>query len=960
MNLRYVVFTIFTIFFVVSNIMAQPVPECGGVSYPGDTYPCCSNGGNCTWWAYAQRPDLEDLGIHGNGEVWWTEAQEVVETNTTPLVGSIVGFSGSYFPNVKEGHVAFVRYVHDDGSFWVSEMNCCTDCAGGVSFKKYTHTDQGFIYGGPVPYNQTKSPTELINDRRSTPLNDRNPYGWPDSPESEFEAFTSEGWWFEFLNYDPHVYNQTDGTAKNCYLSMNNSGQNPTAGIVYDALGGALYAYTVGWEQWSIWNGLDPDCEQTPESREGGPNSCLGMPITNLYRAIEGQEIWRQDFQKGYIENGSIKGYTKAVCAPGWASGEIWNSRYSYLFADAYDRNGAARDVGNAQDRVLVLCNDILYQPFSGGNNGDGWIVYDQKNFMYNPLATNEAYYIYGDFWRRYTETTNPDNGLSGAVGWGFVTRDRYQWPEGSNTWRMDFVFPGEGSLDVRGHYMLLDPNDTENPYNISWHCLGSEVVTQYPAGPPDVLTLQPNEAITCWVDFRNNNINEYWDNIPGSQHYVELRSVNQAWNGDQSSELAYNWLDGGGYRIATSQGQVDPGSIERYSFQIMAPSIQGVYDLRMRLHHGIGGYIHDDNAEVTIRVDVVESGPDLSHGLVAYWSFDDATASDNSGNGNAWVKPDVNNDYMKIIGKSIYSNAQSEEYALDITPNLIGRMSIKRNSGCEPLTGWYNSPAQTVLQQNQWDLLTGTWDGNTLKLYLNGLLQSTNNNVPLGSIDDCLGGTLRIGLWWENDPAWFHGTIDEVRIYNRALSDEEVLTLYNNIMAPNTAFFDDFEDGDDIGWSSRGFGTWEVENGAYVFECNGSNQWGKSVAGNADWADYTIDVDIRGTYGIDKQVWIREQHDCNTYAVILRRDRYNDILLVKYIDCVEQFRKSFPTPTPIYNGQWYHLTIAVIGDRITTSVDGVLVLDYTDESTELTHGRIGLGGYIHDGSYRTRWIVPY
>ena len=71
---------------------------------------------------------------------------------------------------------------------------------------------------------------------------------------------------------------------------------------------------------------------------------------------------------------------------------------------------------------------------------------------------------------------------------------------------------------------------------------------------------------------------------------------------------------------------------------------------------------------------------------------------------------------------------------------------------------------------------------GATAKLYLNGSLvvQSTINNFvtyPFDSSDQALyiGDSSTLG----GNPDFFNGTIDDVRIYNRALSDAEVETLF-------------------------------------------------------------------------------------------------------------------------------------------------------------------------------------
>ena len=86
---------------------------------------------------------------------------------------------------------------------------------------------------------------------------------------------------------------------------------------------------------------------------------------------------------------------------------------------------------------------------------------------------------------------------------------------------------------------------------------------------------------------------------------------------------------------------------------------------------------------------------------------------------------------------------------------------------------GWMNAP-----EKGQWHSFALTWDG-TAKLvafYHDARKISEHKayqNVGLGA------GTLRIG---SNDRLlnyFFNGSIDDVRIYDRALSEEEVLALY-------------------------------------------------------------------------------------------------------------------------------------------------------------------------------------
>jgi hypothetical protein len=80
----------------------------------------------------------------------------------------------------------------------------------------------------------------------------------------------------------------------------------------------------------------------------------------------------------------------------------------------------------------------------------------------------------------------------------------------------------------------------------------------------------------------------------------------------------------------------------------------------------------------------------------------------------------------------------------------------------------------------NTWVHLAGTYDGMTERLYVNG---SEMANRPLSGSIQITDGVLRIGgnsIWGE----FFKGRIDEVRIYNRALSANEIQTDMNRSVA--------------------------------------------------------------------------------------------------------------------------------------------------------------------------------
>jgi beta-galactosidase len=74
------------------------------------------------------------------------------------------------------------------------------------------------------------------------------------------------------------------------------------------------------------------------------------------------------------------------------------------------------------------------------------------------------------------------------------------------------------------------------------------------------------------------------------------------------------------------------------------------------------------------------------------------------------------------------------------------------------------------------WHHIAGTFDGVELKLYVNGMLVGTT--AAVGSIAQT-DVPLAIGRNSNQATDHWRGDIDELRLYNRALSEEEVAVLY-------------------------------------------------------------------------------------------------------------------------------------------------------------------------------------
>jgi hypothetical protein len=83
---------------------------------------------------------------------------------------------------------------------------------------------------------------------------------------------------------------------------------------------------------------------------------------------------------------------------------------------------------------------------------------------------------------------------------------------------------------------------------------------------------------------------------------------------------------------------------------------------------------------------------------------------------------------------------------------------------------------SKTLFNTNEWYHIVLTYDGSFIKLYINGVL---DNQVAQSGTIKATTNPFLIGSTYATTGAKFNGTIDELLIYNRALSDDEIKQLY-------------------------------------------------------------------------------------------------------------------------------------------------------------------------------------
>jgi hypothetical protein len=134
-----------------------------------------------------------------------------------------------------------------------------------------------------------------------------------------------------------------------------------------------------------------------------------------------------------------------------------------------------------------------------------------------------------------------------------------------------------------------------------------------------------------------------------------------------------------------------------------------------------------------------------------------------------AWIKVNAfNYDYTAIITKGDSAWRLQRDQATDHLEFACSGLDV-------PNMQWSNVLGNVNVNDGQWHHAAGVYDGEMLYLYVDGKLDVSSKAAGTINTND---QPVYIGENAEQQERFWNGLIDDVRIYNYALSEEEIMTL--------------------------------------------------------------------------------------------------------------------------------------------------------------------------------------
>ena len=139
----------------------------------------------------------------------------------------------------------------------------------------------------------------------------------------------------------------------------------------------------------------------------------------------------------------------------------------------------------------------------------------------------------------------------------------------------------------------------------------------------------------------------------------------------------------------------------------------------------------------------------------------------------SAWVKTEPTGKWQTVIGKEpVAGNPRNYGIFVAGNTNLLG---VNYTTG----GAWKTAFSKTVAADGKWHHVAATFDGKVLRAYFDGVMEGeTKTEIP----PDHNTEPVRIGRWGNPRGDYWSGVLDEVAMFNQALTEDEIQDITMNM----------------------------------------------------------------------------------------------------------------------------------------------------------------------------------
>ena len=233
---------------------------------------------------------------------------------------------------------------------------------------------------------------------------------------------------------------------------------------------------------------------------------------------------------------------------------------------------------------------------------------------------------------------------------------------------------------------------------------------------------------------------------------------------------------------------------------------------------------------------------------------------------------------------------------------------------------------SSVAVNDNEWHLILATWTpGSEMKLYIDGQ-QVASGSAP-ASFGRHASSTFQLGSL-SNASLSLSASMDDVRIWNRALSASEVATLHSTTAATSDALVKHLKfDGNDTGMTLSG--------GAALATVDGRTTLAHSGPNSGNYTDISSIIPSLSSTAFSVSMWFKKTSVATAGTLLgwYQDDNNRGNIHVQPTQSISNNNKlggtwetnNYTTGYPVYNaGQWYHFTYTDDGSTVKMYLDGV------------------------------------